>query len=153
MLCIYFYSLEHVTEDFPDLLKILEEKKSNMVHSELRKNKKKNGEVDIQVVTVGGEKPWEDFENGEGSREQAEGNIQKAPHSPLKFDATQQKYFLHDVQRDMKEERVCEELQYMTQRSLEEARVQEKVHRVTHRLLEEARIYEEVKRVTKRSLE
>jgi hypothetical protein len=56
VLCAYCYSPEHVTEDCPDLLKKWEDKKTNcnMVHAEPCKNKKKNEEVDVWVVTRGG---------------------------------------------------------------------------------------------------
>jgi hypothetical protein len=49
VLCAYCYSLEHVTKDYPDLLKKWEEKKMhcNMVHVEPCKNKKKDEEVDV----------------------------------------------------------------------------------------------------------
>jgi hypothetical protein len=57
----------------------------------MHKNKKKNGEVNVWVVTHGGVKTGEDFEHGEGLGQQAEGNIRKAPQPPPKFDVAQQK--------------------------------------------------------------
>jgi hypothetical protein len=48
-----------------------------------------------------------------------------------KFDVSRQKKFLRDAQRDMEEERACEELQHETERLLEEDRIQEQVQRVT----------------------
>jgi hypothetical protein len=58
VLCAYCYNLKHVTEDSLNLLKKWEEKKANynMVHAEPWKNKNKNEEVDVSVVTQGGEK-------------------------------------------------------------------------------------------------
>jgi hypothetical protein len=43
----------HVTEECPNLLKKWEEKKThcNMVHADPHKNKKKNEEVDVWVIT------------------------------------------------------------------------------------------------------
>jgi hypothetical protein len=69
VLSAYYNSHEHVIENFPDLLKKWEDKKGNcnMVHVKPCKNKKKNGEVDVWVVTRGGTKTWEEFEHGEGS--------------------------------------------------------------------------------------
>jgi hypothetical protein len=123
MLCAYCYSHEHVTEDYPNLLKKWEDKKTNynMVHVEPHKNKNKNEEADVRVVTRGGEKTWVDFEHGEGSGQQPDGKIRKAPQPPPKFNVAQQKQFLRDAQRALKEERAREELQCATQKSLEEA--------------------------------
>jgi hypothetical protein len=66
MLCAYFYILENVTEDCLDLLKKWEDKKTNcnMVHAEPHKNKKKNEEADVWVVTHKGENIGADFEHG-----------------------------------------------------------------------------------------
>jgi hypothetical protein len=57
-LCGYCYNLEHVTKDYPDLLKKWEEKKThcNMVTTEPHTNKKKDDEVDVWVIICGGEK-------------------------------------------------------------------------------------------------
>jgi hypothetical protein len=53
VLCAYCYSPEQVTEDCLGLLKKWEEKKGNcnMVHVKPCKNKNKNEEVNVQVVT------------------------------------------------------------------------------------------------------
>jgi hypothetical protein len=66
VLYAYLYKPEHVTEDCPNLLKKWEDKKTNynMVHDELRKNKKNNEVFDIWVVTHRGEKTGLDFEHG-----------------------------------------------------------------------------------------
>jgi hypothetical protein len=61
----------------------------NMVHVEPHKNKKKNEEADIRVVTRGGAKNRGDFEHGEGLGQKIYGIIRKAPHPPLNFDAVQ----------------------------------------------------------------
>jgi hypothetical protein len=80
----------------------------NMVHVELQKTKKKNGEADVQVVTHRGEKIGEKFEHSEGSGQKPDGRIRKAPKPLLKFDVSQQKKFVRDVQRALEEERVGE---------------------------------------------
>jgi len=72
MLCAYFYSPEHVTDDSPELLKKWDEKKTdcNMVHPESCKIKKNNEDTDIHVVTCIGEKTRVELEHGEGSGHQ-----------------------------------------------------------------------------------
>jgi len=80
----------------------------NMVHVELQKNKKKNREVDVQVVTRRGEKIGANFEHGEGLGQKPYGRIRKAPKPLLKFDVSQQKKFVRDVQRALEEEIVGE---------------------------------------------
>jgi hypothetical protein len=49
----YYYSTDHVTNDYHDLLNMWEEKKThyNMVHTKLHGNKKKDDEVDVRVIT------------------------------------------------------------------------------------------------------
>jgi hypothetical protein len=105
MICAYFYSPEHVTKDFLDLLKKWEYKKTNynMVHAELHKNKKKNEEDEVQVVTYEGAKEGDNFEHGEGSGKKQEENIRNAPQPPLEFDVSQQKQLLHNAQRELEE--------------------------------------------------
>jgi len=68
MIYSYFYSPEHVTKDCTELLKKWEDKKANCstVHENPWKNKKKNEEFDVQVVTQGGKNSWEFF-YGKGS--------------------------------------------------------------------------------------
>ena len=63
MICAYYYSPKHVIEDYHELVKKWEEKKMhcNMVHAEPCKSKKKDEEVDFQVVILGGEKKGRDF--------------------------------------------------------------------------------------------
>jgi hypothetical protein len=67
VLCAYCYSLEHVIEDYPDLVKKWEENKThcNMVHAEPRKNNKNDEEVYVRVVTRGGAKIGRDCEKAE----------------------------------------------------------------------------------------
>jgi hypothetical protein len=93
MLCAYYYSPKHVIEDYPELLKKWEDKKSscNMVHVEPCKNKKKNEEVDVWVVTQGGVNTGAEFEHGEGLGQNSKGNIRKEAYPPLNFDVAQQK--------------------------------------------------------------
>jgi hypothetical protein len=93
VLCAYFYSPEHVTEDCPNLLNKWEEKNTNcnMVHAEPCKNKKKNEEADVQVVIHKRVKTRSYFEHGEGSAQKPDGKIRKEPHTPPKFDVSQQK--------------------------------------------------------------
>jgi hypothetical protein len=75
-----------------------------MVHAEPHKNKKKDEEVDVRVITQGGEKTGMDFEHGEISGQRPEGKSEGS-QPPPKFDVAQQKQFLHDMQRAIKEER------------------------------------------------
>ena len=97
MIYAYYYSPEHVMKDCPDLLKMREEKNTNcnMVHVDPHKNNNKNEEVDIWVVTEGGANTRPNFEHGEGSGQNLDGKIRKAPHPPLKFDVVQEKKYLH----------------------------------------------------------
>jgi hypothetical protein len=85
VLCAYCYSPEHVTEDFPDLLKKWEDKKGNcnMVHVEPCKNQKKKGEVNIWVVTHGGEKTGADFQTHEKVQVNKQREISGRPPNPL----------------------------------------------------------------------
>jgi hypothetical protein len=87
MLCAYFYSPEHVTKDFSDLLKKWEENKTNcnMVHVEPCKNKKKNEEVDIWVVTLWRGKDRGRLDHGEGSGKKMEREDQEGTSTPSKF--------------------------------------------------------------------
>jgi hypothetical protein len=57
----------------------------------MHKNKKKNEEVDVWVVTRGGEKIGAYFEHGEGSGQNMDGKIRKETHPPPRFDVSQQK--------------------------------------------------------------
>jgi hypothetical protein len=91
------------------------------------KNKKKNEEDDVWVVTHGGEKQGQTSSMVKAQVKKPDGKIRKAPHPPPKFDVAQQKQFLCDAQRALEEERAHEELQHMTQRSLEEAQIWEEV--------------------------
>jgi hypothetical protein len=58
VLCAYCYSPEHVTEDCPNLLEEVGRKEDALQYGACRatQNKKKDEEVDVQVVTRGGEK-------------------------------------------------------------------------------------------------
>jgi hypothetical protein len=53
MIFAYCYSLKHVTKEYPYLVNKWEEKKThcNMVHADPHKNKKKDEEVNVRVVT------------------------------------------------------------------------------------------------------
>jgi len=112
VLCAYFYSTEHVIEECPNLLKKWEETKThcNMVHVEFCKNKKKDEEVDFQVITYVRANTRRYFEQTESSGQKSEGKIIKETQPPHKFNATKQKKFMGNTQRSMEEERVCEEL-------------------------------------------
>jgi hypothetical protein len=69
------------------LLKKWEDMKGNynMVHAEMHKNKKKNEEVNLRVVTHGWEKIGEEFEHEESLGQQVEGKVRKASHPPPKL--------------------------------------------------------------------
>jgi hypothetical protein len=69
------------------------------------KNKKKDEEVDVWVVTRGGEKIGRDFEQVRAQGQKLEGKIRKATQPPPKFDVSQQKQFMCDAQRAIEEER------------------------------------------------
>jgi hypothetical protein len=92
VICTYFYSPEHAIEDCPNLLKKCEEKKRhcNMVHVEPCKNKKKDKEVEVWVITRNREKTGRDFEQDESLGQKSEGKIIKAAYPPPKFDVSQQ---------------------------------------------------------------
>jgi hypothetical protein len=60
-------------------------------------NQKKDDEVDVRVITRGGEKMGMDFEHGESSGQRPEGKIRKVVQPPPKFDVAQQKQFLCDA--------------------------------------------------------
>jgi hypothetical protein len=86
VLCAYCYSPEPVTEYYLELLKKWEENKTNcnMVHAEPHKNKKKNEEDDVRVVTHRGEKIGENFKHGEGSGQNLDEKMRKEL-APSKF--------------------------------------------------------------------
>jgi hypothetical protein len=125
VLYAYFYSPEHATKYFLELIKKWEKNNTNcnMVHVEPCKNKKKNEEVDVRVVTQGGVKTEEDFDHGEGLHKKPNGKTMKAPHPPPKSDVAQHKQFLRDAQRELEGERGHEDIQCTTKRSLEEAQI------------------------------
>jgi hypothetical protein len=64
-----------------------------MVHAEPCKNKKKNEEFHVRVVTRGGENIGVEFEHGEGSGHNLYGKIRKVECCLPKFDVSQQKKF------------------------------------------------------------
>jgi hypothetical protein len=70
------------------------------------KNKKKNEEVDVWVVTQEGKRQEKTLSMVKAQVKIQMEKIRKAPHPPPKFDVSQQKQFLHDAQRALEEERV-----------------------------------------------
>jgi hypothetical protein len=57
-----------------------------MVYVEPHKHKKKDEEVDVREITLGGAKTGVYFEHVEGSGQNSEGKIRKAVQPPPKFD-------------------------------------------------------------------
>jgi hypothetical protein len=68
-----------------------------MVHEDPSKTKKKNEEDDVQVVILEGMETRENFDHGEGSGQNPDGNIRKAPQTPPIFYDSQQKKLLCDA--------------------------------------------------------
>jgi hypothetical protein len=64
-----------------------------MVTANPRRNKKKDDEVDVQVITRGGEKMGMDLEHDEISSQRPEEKIIKVAQPPPNFDVVQQKQF------------------------------------------------------------
>jgi hypothetical protein len=113
-----------------------------MVTTDPHEYQKPKEEVDVRVVTRGGIWMRMDLERGEIVGQKIEGKIRKETQAAPNFNSMQQKQFLGDAQRALKEDRARKELQHMTQRSLEESCVHEEVQCSTQISLEEACVHE-----------